>query len=924
MEPWYKIVQPRAEVREGRSFNPDEFAIHLEQVVSGAAPEDYKNPYDFFARTCFTAALTEHMGMVVRRLNGETANAAPVLTLVTQFGGGKTHTLTALYHLVKNHKAVAAMAADFRRTLGVEKLPEKTRVAVFVGNAWDPSDTRETPWIDIARQLAGDAGVAALGSSAKDTPPGTEALGRMIEKAGGSVLILFDEVLNFFNRHRKLADSFYAFIQNLTVAMTATRGSACVISLPRSQVEMTTWDEEWQDRISKVVRRVAKELLVNDEAEIGEVVRRRLFDHVGKESTRKAVAMAYADWCFDRRAQLPPEWTAVDRAVTEASAREYLRTRFETCYPFHPATLTVFKRKWSTLSQFQQTRGTLAMFAQWVSIAFAKEHREARREPLITIGSAPLHAREFCTVVLGQLGETRLVHAIESDIAGEHNKAAALDTDTATGPLKDLHRRVGTTILFESSGGQRDQVAHLPELRFALGEPDVDTTSIDNAAIALEGKAFYIRKAGADGYRFGLKPKLEKVVYDRRASLDDGEVKKAAEKLVEAKFKAGASLYLQKPFPKDGADVEDIPRLNLVVVDPEEEWTGDGELRAKLANWTKNHGRSPRLYPASLIWCVRKPGRELRERVEAWLAWQRVNDDITQGVLGGDFETSELRQVALKAKTAKDEAGEEVWGSYRFIMLADPKASDGIKPLDLGAGHSSGAHSLCDRILAALRRESLLNESPGAGYLERHWPEAFKESGAWPLKSLRQALLDGSLDRVINPDDYLKRKVPEFVAKGDFGLASGQQPGGGYTRLWFMEPISADEVSFEPDVYLLRRDKAKYLRTSPSTGAAAQPGASGGPEAAEETLAKPSPDGGAGAPAEGKRTIVVRGTVPAELWNRIGSRLIPKIRSVADHRLTFECVAEMDAAQAAHFVRELEQAIADLNLTGRLVVEVKS
>ncbi len=294
-----------------------------------------------------------------------------------------------------------------------------------------------------------------------------------------------------------------------------------------------------------------------------------------------------------------------------------------------------------------------------------------------------------------------------------------------------------------------------------------------------------------------------------------------------------------------------------------------------------------------------------------------------KGVLGGDFEPSELKQVALKAKTAKEEAGEEVWGSYRFIVLADPKASDGIKPLDLGAGHSSGANSLCDRILAALRRESLLNESPGAGYLERHWPEAFKESGAWPLKSLRQALLDGSLDRVISPDEYLKRKVPEFVAKGDFGLASGQQPGGGYTRLWFIEPISTDEVSFEPDVYLLRRDKAKYLRTSPSMGAAAQPGASGS-ETAEETLAKPSPDGGGVASAEGKRMIVVRGAVPAELWNRIGSRLIPKIRSVAGHRLTIECVAEMDAAQAAQLARELEQAIADLNLTGKLVVEVKS
>lgn len=168
-----------------------------------------------------------------------------------------------------------------------------------------------------------------------------------------------------------------------------------------------------------------------------------------------------------------------------------------------------------------------------------KGHREARREAVITLGSAPLHVREFRSVVLGQLGEVRLDPALDSDIAGTQNKAAALDADVTKGPLKDIHRRVGTTILFESSGGQSDQIAHLPELRFALGEPEVDTTSIDNAATALEGKSFYIRKAGTDGYRFGLKPKLEKVVYDRRASLDDAEIKKASEKLVEGQFLAG-------------------------------------------------------------------------------------------------------------------------------------------------------------------------------------------------------------------------------------------------------------------------------------------------------------------------------------------------------------------------------------------------
>ena len=108
MEPWYKVATPRKEVREGRSFNPDEFAIALEQVVAGKAPDDYKKPEQFFSRTCFTKALLEHAGMVLRRLSGKTENTAPVLTLITQFGGGKTHTLTALHHLAKNGEAAMA------------------------------------------------------------------------------------------------------------------------------------------------------------------------------------------------------------------------------------------------------------------------------------------------------------------------------------------------------------------------------------------------------------------------------------------------------------------------------------------------------------------------------------------------------------------------------------------------------------------------------------------------------------------------------------------------------------------------------------------------------------------------------------------------------------------------------------------------
>ena len=139
-------------------------------------------------------------------------------------------------------------------------------MGVFVGNAWDPADGRDTPWIDLARQLAGDAGVAELGNAAAEAPPGTEALGRVFAAANGPAPLLCDETLNFLNRRRSMAEPCYAFRQNLTVAVTGSRYAVAVVSRPRSLVEMTDWDQEWQERITKVVNRVAQDLIANERA----------------------------------------------------------------------------------------------------------------------------------------------------------------------------------------------------------------------------------------------------------------------------------------------------------------------------------------------------------------------------------------------------------------------------------------------------------------------------------------------------------------------------------------------------------------------------------------------------------------------------------------------------------------------------------
>ena len=463
-----------------------------------------------------------------------------------------------------------------------------------------------------------------------------------------------------------------------------------------------------------------------------------------------------------------------------------------------------------------------------------------------------------------------------------------------------------------------DKLAHLPELRFALGEPEVDTTSIDNAAYALESKAFFISRVGSDGFRIYHKATIRKAVNDRRASLDeDEEIKPTMKSLVKKEFERGVSIPFV-PFPKDGSVIQDSPKLTLVLMDAELEWTGTGPLRQQIAEWTKQHGKSPRLYPGSLIWCLKKPGRDLRDKVELWLAWKRVFTEVTEGTLGADFDRADRADIQSKVKDAEEDAKDEVWGGYRFAVIFDSGEADGLKAIDLGAGHASSGETLCGRIIAALKSQALLNESVGAGYIERNWPPALKQSGAWPLASLRQSFLNGSLTRLVDPDLILRNKIVEFVGKGDLGLASGQKPDGSYDRIWFEEQISSDEVTFESGVFLLTKAKAKALKAA----AKGEPGVVVTPvtQPVPEEVKEPEK---AQAPSPGIQTRILRlvGTVPPEIWNRLGTKIIPKLKSGSDLKIGVDFSVTVNGESARSIESDLRQILEDLGLKGKIQIE---
>ncbi|HPT99363.1 MAG TPA: DUF499 domain-containing protein, partial [Armatimonadota bacterium] len=401
LKPWYKVVTPREDLREGKPLDASEFAVHLDKVRDERAPRDYQDPERFFERTYLTKNLTDLAVEVIRRLSGETTGASAVFNMATQFGGGKTHALTLLYHLARGGRAASNwLGVDgLLRAAGVGNIPQAA-TAVFVGTEFDSltgrggddgTPLRKTPWGEIAFQLMGAEGLDAVAEHERElTAPAGDVIRKFIPK-DRPTLILVDELMNYVSRSRKsgLSGQLYNFMQNLSEVARSEKGIILAVSVPASELEMTAEDQSDYERFKKMLDRLGKAILISAESETSEIIRRRLFEWDPRAVSadgrillpREAseTCAEFADWVVDHRQQLPT-WFPIDNA----------RKAFEATYPFHPMLLSVFERKWQTLPRFQQTRGVLRLVALWVSQAYQEGYKGAHRDPLIGLGSAPL------------------------------------------------------------------------------------------------------------------------------------------------------------------------------------------------------------------------------------------------------------------------------------------------------------------------------------------------------------------------------------------------------------------------------------------------------------------------------------------------------------------------------------------------------
>jgi hypothetical protein len=811
LKPWYDEVALREDLRENRPLDASEFAIHLDQIRDGRAHKDYTEPDRFFDRTYVTGSLLDLASQVLRRLSGIQVETSAVFNMATQFGGGKSHSLTALYHLANNgEKAKTWNGVDrILRKAEIKTVPEAA-VAVFMGKDFDSlrgrgggnEPVRKTPWGEIAWQLGKEKSFAVIEQHEREfIEPKGDAIRAMLPK-GRPVLILMDEIISYVSTYRTkgYGSRLYNFLDCLAETARGEKNVAVVVSIPASELEYTAEDIADEARFKKMLDRLGKAILMSADTEMAEIIRRRLFDWQGASEEAKKTATAYAEWAVEHAQEL----TGIDA--------DSVRQRFLAAYPFHPSVLSVFERKWQSLPRFQRTRGVLRLLALWVARNHEDEHRRASREPLITLGLAPLHDPTFRAALFEQLGSDGLEIPVTTDIIGKTDAHAVRLDKEANDALKKacLHRKVATTIFFESNGGmsQARADASVPEIKTDVFGPDTNLADLDDVLEGLATTCYYLNW-DRNRYRFGLSPNLNQILVSRRGAVQpkaiEERIRQQTQKLFDKHTVEASKLIDRKYAPARSNDVPSRPMLTLVVMGLDTP-AGEKKTTELMESIVRDCGASGRTYKSALIFAVPDAGQAVREAARNALAWEDIDDDVDTKKRIDEGQKSLL---ARNLKNAQRDLDEAIFRTYRHVGLLGK--DNKLRPIDLGQITSSSAGSIVELILRELQRCEEVTDGISAAKLIKCWPPALVE---WSTKAVRDAFYSSpQLSRLLNPDS-IKRTISDGVTQQLLGVAS-KDASGRLKLEKFKESLLDTEVEISDDVFLLKADKAQELREPP-------------------------------------------------------------------------------------------------------------
>ena len=712
LKPWRLVVEPHPDVAQGR-YRQAEFAADLSQVLRGTAAVEYQDPVEFFGRTYITEGMRGLLVQATERLTGR--GGEPVVQLKTAFGGGKTHSMLALYHLFRGQAPLSKMpnVDQVLKEEGFNTIP-KARVAVLVGTALDPTKVRKPPnhpgisirtlWGELAAQLSDQAGNAQIYNIIREADkhgvsPGSDTLKELLE-ATQPCLILIDELVAYARKLYGVSglpagsfENLLTFIQELTEAVRKTDNCMLIASVPESDIEIGgEAGRQTLEHVEHVFGRMEAIWKPVGTEEGFEIVRRRLFLDIMDSGAADDVCRAFSDMYRESNADFP----------SECKELAYLQ-RMRACYPIHPEVFDRLYNEWAALERFQKTRGVLRLMAAVIHHLWINQDAGL----MIMPSSIPLDNSVIRDELTRYLPEGWNA-VIERDVDGPRSLPMQIDQHNPRFGRIMAARRVARTIFLGSATSVRQQsVRGIEDIRIRLGtvQPG-EQVSVFNDALgrAVEQLTYLYNSRGR--YWYDTIPNLRRTVEDRAQQYKDDEIEYEIESRIRATISKGDFAAVHTVFGISD-DVPDNQEARLVILGPDQ--THKHALENSPAIQQANHilnqrGNGPRIYRNTLVFVA--PDKDLVEHlkreVRYYLAWKSVLDDVE--VL--NLDAQQQRQAEESKKTSDDLVKMRIQEAYCWLLVP---VQVGTGPLEWDITRISGNENIVAKAARSLKAsESLI------------------------------------------------------------------------------------------------------------------------------------------------------------------------------------------------------------------------
>ena len=670
--PWREVVEPHQDVATG-DFQQAEFAADLAKVHNGSAPSEYRDPSEFFARTYLTQGLSDLLVGAAKRLSQKGGD--PVVELQTNFGGGKTHSMLALYHMVGGVPVSDLPGLDQLLSEKELTIPAKVNRAVLVGTSRGPQDLLavegglqiRTTWGEMAWQLGGKIGYDLVAENDRTgISPGSNLLEKLF-KQFGPCLILIDEWVAYLRQIYRVDglpsgsfDANISFVQALTEAVKASPGTLLVASLPASQIEVGgEGGQEALARLKQTFSRVESTWRPASQEESYEIVRRRLFKDIPsdryhhKDNTLRQFTKLYRENTND---------------FPQGCSDEDYRRKLDKAYPIHPELFDQLYTTWGSLEKFQRTRGVLRLMAQVIHELWMWN------DPSVVImpGSVAVSSARVEPELLHYL-EPTWQSIIAGDVDGLNATPYKIDQGAPNLNRYSATRRVARAIFMGTapSRGQENRGVDDKQINLGVVQPGERASIFSDALRRLANQAKFMH-SDLGRYWYSTSASLNRVAADRAGQFDEAlvliEIDKELTKYVNGLRDRGHFDAIQVA-PAGSSDVPDeAGGVRAVILGVGHAHTGrpGSDALKEAQDILLQRGSTPRVYRNMLVFLApdQRQLDHLKQAARSALAWE----EILQQKDRLDLTQSDSAMAASKASDARSTLQTRLREAWCFLI----------------------------------------------------------------------------------------------------------------------------------------------------------------------------------------------------------------------------------------------------------------